>query len=158
MSNFLAFTFLFLENQNTFSILENLLPRSRKIDCVVIGHALSRAHSLARFPLQDPGAENAPLGPAFEGGRPLPPASLSPETRGDGSAAGQPLSGSAGRTEGGWKAAKSGADDARLPQAPRSRNWTPTFGIWGDPAACSAGEVPAFGRYRGGSRLCTNVR
>ena len=52
----------------------------------------------------------------------------------------------------------SGVDDAYLPQAPPSWNWIPTCGGWGDRARCSAGEVPAFGRYRGGSCLCPVLR
>lgn len=48
-------------------------------------------------------------------------------------------------------------DDTYLPQAPPSWNWIPTCGGWGD-GACSAGEVPAFGRYRDGSCLFPVLR
>lgn len=48
-------------------------------------------------------------------------------------------------------------DDTNLPQAPPSRNWIPTCGGWGDRAG-TAGEVPAFGRYRGGSCLLPVLR
>lgn len=44
-----------------------------------------------------------------------------------------------------------------LPQAPPARNWIPTCGGWGD-RAWYAGEVPAFGRCRGGSCLFPVLR
>lgn len=62
------------------------------------------------------------------------------------------------RSEGGGVGAEgSEVDETNLPQAPSSRNWIPTCGGWGDRAG-TAGEVPAFGRYRGGSCLLPVLR
>lgn len=56
---------------------------------------------------------------------------------------------------GGWRVEglpTSEIDAAYSPRAPPSWNRTPSCGGWGDRAR-SAGEVPAFGHRRGGSRL-----
>lgn len=121
-------------------------------------HRRSRAHTHARHRASREAAAGSAVGRAEGGGLRLPDAQSHLALTVEG------WSGEERRTEPGsagkWhrdRSAGAEVDETRLPRAPPSSNWIPTCGGWGD-RADTAGEVPAFGRCRGGSCLLPVLR